>query len=168
MPRLENTQQTKFYSLFVPPVDWFQDLLKTQTQKGKGSLSDHLISLVFEDLRSRKLLTKKEIEAYTNYVEKKPEIPKSSFGKSVVDGEKREKDVHTTFSLYLPKPEKQSWIREKLDVEYVKTHISARSRSLYVWNLLVQEHRKSLTKDQIAEWNETMNGKRAPKTPRVA
>jgi hypothetical protein len=149
MPRVTTGEPTKFYSLFVPQIDWFQDLLRRKAVD--RSLSDYLIDLIVKDLRSRKILTKKEVEAYMVYASGKPDITKTRF---IVQAEHEAKPrIHSTFSLYLPKSKGQEWIRDKLDTEFIKANCKVKSRSLYIWNLFVEESAAELTKAQLAEWD---------------
>lgn len=141
MAKIRNNAPSKFLSLFVPQIDWFQKLLAEAAKE--GSLSSRLLDLVIEDLRTRKLLTREEARLYDNYT--RPNIKATRFTKD---------RIHSTFSLYIPKREGQEWIREKLEASFLKENCGAKNRSIYVWDLFVQENAKKLTKAQLREWLE--------------
>lgn len=132
-------EPTKFYSLFVPQLEWFQKLFNEQA--AKGSLSDHLVYLIVDDLFKRKLISEDKMSVYAQYDKNKPEIIRTKF----------KPKWHSTFSLYIPKKE-GDWLREKLDSEYIRRKCKFKSRSLYVWNLLVEAKSSSLTPEELQEW----------------
>lgn len=155
--RIISKEPPKFFSLFVPNITWFQKLLKSRAER--GSLSDYLIDLIVKDLKSRNLLTDTEFQSYLEYVDKKPDIRQTRFN--------GQKELHTTFSLYIPKRESQKWIRTKLASEFLKENCRAKSRSRYIWDLFVRENEKKLTKSQLAEWaDELLNTKPEPPVPK--
>lgn len=139
MPKQQRKKPLNFHTLSVPQFDWFQTLLRKQA--AKGSLSCQLLHLIMRDLRSRKVLTEKQYDAYQAY--KRRDIRSTRFTKK----------VHYTFSLYLPSGEQETWIREYLNADFLREKCGVKSRSFYVWQLFVQEHSGQLSQSQIAEWS---------------
>lgn len=146
---------------------WLEDRLSQpkrrldMSKREPGSLSDYLIDLVVHDLRDRKILTKKELEAYTAYAEAKPDILRTQF-------KTKENHVHSTFSLYLPSRKDQSWIRSKLETEFIKENCHVKSRSIYIWDLFIRENAHELTKAQLGEWERAISTEKTAKAKKSA
>lgn len=149
----------KFFSLFVPQVEWFQDLLKKKAKN--RSLSCYLLQLVMKDLRTRELITKEQYQEYS--LHKRPEIRSTRF----VD----KKEMHDTFSLYIPKTQNKegvdsNWFREVLDADFLKTNCGATSRSLYIWNLFIRDNKKELSAFHLSHWDRVLAGEHRMSSPK--
>lgn len=127
--------KTNFTLIFVPQFEWFQELLKKvtiETNESGESLSNYLVGLAIKDFEKKGLLSPEEKETW-KLTDKKSKKTKSSN----VDGVKRR------FSLYMPKA--LPWF-------YAKLHQVTENRSTYIWDLMLQDYRSSLSMDQKREW----------------
>jgi len=131
---MEKTR-TNFTLLFVPQFEWFQILLKkvtVETNDRGESLSNYLVGLAIKDFDKKGLVSPEEKEAW-KLTDKKSKKTKSSN----VEGIKRR------FSLYMPKA--IPWFYDKLLQ-------ATENRSTYIWDLMLQDYRSSLTIEEKREW----------------
>jgi hypothetical protein len=121
-------KSTPFIMLFVPQLDWFQDLLNQTTTKGEKSLSSVLIDLIIENMKKRKMLSPDEIEATESREEKKSKPSRGG--------------IHEKFSLYIPK--NLQFLKAKIKKAAAEDY----SMSIYVWDLFVASQKLSARKEQ--------------------
>lgn len=126
-------EQTKdpFITLYIPRKKWFHKLLEKQIKREDISLSGQLIQLVLEDLEAKGLLTKAEIDDSKNITTMKTK--------------KFSRTQYKTFMLYIPAS--LSWIPERISKV-------SKSRSFYIWNLLVKKHYQTLSVSAKTEWGD--------------
>lgn len=170
-------EPTKFLSLFVPQIGWLQGLINTKAQG--ISFSSYLIGLIIEDFHSRGLVTEIRYEKFLT--DRKSSALRKRQTRFVAErklrdgedttGARKETDKkgkvhfykpkrHKTFSLYLQ--DDQKWLRRLLDTEVLRENCDIGNRSLYVWDLFVQDNQKELRVEHLQEWAKEMVEKNRP------
>lgn len=155
---------TSFISLFVPNNDGIIRMIyetgahrdKDADGNPKNNLSDYLLGLIIKDLKRRSLLSESEFEAYGSYMKTKPDIRHTRLKNTAAKKK-------PSFALYLPQKSELSWLKKKLDTDFLKSGCGARNRSVYVWNLFVKANISKLTEAEVLHWKNYIKNKQSGK-----